>query len=44
VDVVDPTTFGPQADGGQGREGRLIIAATVGGVRLIDNRLLRFGQ
>lgn len=44
VDLVDPKTFGPQADGGQGREGRLIIAATVGGVRLIDNRLLRFGQ
>jgi pantoate--beta-alanine ligase len=41
VDIVDPETFGaPAISAG----GRLIIAATVGGVRLIDNRLLRFGQ
>ena len=44
VDVVDPQTFRSRADGAEGRDGRLIIAATVGGVRLIDNRLLRFGQ
>jgi pantoate--beta-alanine ligase len=44
VDVVDPQTFRSRADGGEGLDGRLIIAATVGGVRLIDNRLLRFGQ
>ncbi len=44
VDVVDPQTFRSRADGGEGRDGRLIIAATVGGVRLIDNRLLHFGQ
>jgi pantoate--beta-alanine ligase len=44
VDLVDPKTFRPPADTAGIREGRLIIAATVGTVRLIDNRLLRFGQ
>lgn len=44
VDLVDPETFRPPADTAGIREGRLIIAATAGTVRLIDNRLLRFGQ
>lgn len=44
VDLVDPETFRPPADTAGIREGRLIIAATAGTVRLIDNRLLHFGQ
>ena len=44
VDLVDPKTFRPPPDTAGIREGRLIIAATVGTVRLIDNRLLHFGQ
>ena len=44
VEMVDPKTFRPPADTAGIREGRLIIAATAGTVRLIDNRLLRFGQ
>lgn len=44
VEMVDPETFRPPADTAGIREARLIIAATAGTVRLIDNRLLRFGQ
>ncbi len=44
VDVVDPSTFTPVDEGHTPREVRLIVAVTVGGVRLIDNRLIHFGQ
>jgi pantoate--beta-alanine ligase len=44
VEMVDPETFGALADSAVIPDGRLIIAATVGTVRVIDNRLLRFGQ
>lgn len=44
VDVVDPVSFLPLSDGVSTGAGRLILAATVGNVRLIDNRLLHFGQ
>ena len=44
VDVVDPSTFTLVDEGHTPREVRLIVAVTVGGVRLIDNRLIHFGQ
>jgi len=44
VDVVDPSTFTRVDDGHTPQEVRLIVAVTVGGVRLIDNRLIHFGQ
>jgi pantoate--beta-alanine ligase len=44
VDVVDPVSFLPLSDRASEGAGRLILAATVGNVRLIDNRLLHFGQ
>jgi pantothenate synthetase len=44
VEVVDPDTFQPGGDGGVGELARLIVAVTIGGVRLIDNKLLHFGQ
>ena len=44
VDVVDPSTFTRVDEGHTPQEVRLIVAVTVGGVRLIDNRLIHFGQ
>ena len=44
IEIVDPSTFVPWEESSSASEGRMIIAATVGGVRLIDNRLLHFGQ
>lgn len=43
VEVVDPATF-LAVEGDSPGEVRLIVAVVVEGVRLIDNRLLRFGQ
>jgi len=44
VEVVDPATFLAVEQGNQPGEVRLIVAVIVEGVRLIDNRLLHFGQ
>lgn len=44
VEVVNPETFQPLGDGGVREPTRLIVAVTIGGVRLIDNKLLDFGQ
>ena len=44
VDVVDPSTFTRVDEEHTPQEVRLIVAVTVGGVRLIDNRLIHFGQ
>lgn len=44
VEVVHPETFQPLGDGEPREQVRLIVAATIGGVRLIDNKLLHFGQ
>ena len=44
VEVVDPTNFTLVDEGHTPQEVRLIVAVTVGGVRLIDNRLIHFGQ
>jgi len=43
VDLVDPKTFRPPADTAGIREGRLIIAATVGTVRLIASAFWSVG-
>jgi pantoate--beta-alanine ligase len=40
--VVDPATFGPVADGYRGRA-LVLVAARVGGTRLIDNRFVHLG-
>ena len=44
VEVVDPETFRPGGESGAEEPARLIVAVTIGGVRLIDNKLLHFGQ
>jgi pantoate--beta-alanine ligase len=44
VDVVDPNTFQPVPGGMCQGEALMIVAAVVGSVRLIDTKLLRFGQ
>ena len=41
---VDPETFEPWAPGTNPREGLMIVAATIGATRLIDNQVLAFGQ
>jgi len=42
--VVDPATFIPLDQGVNGGEGLMIVAATVGTTRLIDNTRLTFGH
>jgi len=42
--VVEPETFRPGGESGAEEPARLIVAVTIGGVRLIDNKLLHFGQ
>lgn len=44
VEVVNPETFQPRGDAEPREPVLLIVAVTIGGVRLIDNKLLRFGQ
>lgn len=44
VEVVNPDTFLPLHKDAPAGDARLIVAVTLGGVRLIDNRLLHFGQ
>jgi pantothenate synthetase len=44
LDVVDPHTFWPVHGEEFLGEGLLIVAARVGGVRLLDNQLVHFGQ
>ena len=44
VDAVDPDTFLPVFDSEMVQHAHLIVAANAGSVRLIDNRLLHFGQ
>jgi pantoate--beta-alanine ligase len=44
VDVVGPDTFEPVPAGTTEGEVLVIVAAVVGSVRLIDTKLLRFGQ
>ena len=44
VEVVDPETFRRGGESGAEEPARLIVAVTIGGVRLIDNKLLHFGQ
>ena len=44
LEIVDPETFEPCAPGTNPREGLMIVAATIGATRLIDNQALAFGQ
>lgn len=44
VEVVDPATFVTLVDPQKPQDARLIVAVIIDGVRLIDNRLLHFGQ
>jgi len=44
IEVVNPETFVVAGEGVSAQDVRLIVAVTIGGVRLVDNRLLHFGQ
>jgi pantoate--beta-alanine ligase len=44
LDIVDTTTFRPLVDSKTQASGLMIVAAVVGGTRLIDNQLLAFHQ
>lgn len=44
IEIVDPDSFLSLPSGSPARQGRLIVAARIGSTRLIDNKLLTFGQ
>ena len=44
LEIVNPQTFEPCAPGSHPSEGLMIVAATIGTTRLIDNQALAFGQ
>jgi pantoate--beta-alanine ligase len=44
VALVDPDTFLPCAEDALVSRGRIVLAVVIGQTRLIDNRLLEFGQ